>query len=123
MLHDGPARGAPAPSLGSGAAHHQGVGHDKTVQNAEQIASGAFGETTTESVLFEGRAAVARTMNAKIDPDLLRIAGVPTPVNGCFIRPASTAAAWGKSLFITDPAIVQDPLRTWDPCTGAGVQG
>jgi hypothetical protein len=96
---------------------------DKLVRNADQIASGAFGETTAESVLFEGRAAVARTVNAKIDPGMLRITGVPTPVNGCAIRPVSTAAAWGKSLFITDPAIVQDPLRTWDPCTGAGIQG
>ena len=96
---------------------------DKLVENADQIASGAFGETTSESVVFEGRGAVARTVNPKIDPEMLRITGVPTPIAGCFIRPVSTAAAWGKSLFITDPAIVQDPLRTWDPCTGAGVQG
>ncbi|HSR96796.1 MAG TPA: hypothetical protein VLM79_07100 [Kofleriaceae bacterium] len=96
---------------------------DKLVANASQIASGTFGETTSESVVFDGRAATARIVNPKIDPNLLRQVGVLAPVNGCFIRPLSTAAAWGKSLFITDPAIVQDPARTWDPCTGAGVPG
>jgi hypothetical protein len=95
---------------------------DRLKRNQDQIASGAFGETTSESVLFEGRSAVARTVNPKIVPEMFQT-GVLTPVAGCAFRPVSTAQAWGKSLFITDPAVVQDPTRTWDPCTGVGTRG
>jgi hypothetical protein len=94
----------------------------KSRSDQDQIAAGAFGQTTTESVLFSGRGATARTANPRIDPNLFR-PGIAFPVNRCFIRPVSTLAAWGKALFITDPAIVLDPARTWDPCTGAGTQG
>jgi hypothetical protein len=91
-------------------------------QNAAQIAQGAFGQTTRESVLFDGRNPTARTINPAIDPSIFR-PGILVPVRGCSIRPVSTLAAWGKALFITDPQVVLDPARTWDPCTGAGTKG
>jgi hypothetical protein len=94
----------------------------KLQQNDNQIATGAFGETTTESIVFQGRNATARTAHPKIDPSAFR-PGIAIPINRCRIRPVSTLAAWGKSLFIRDPAVVLDPARTWDPCTGAGTQG
>jgi hypothetical protein len=92
-------------------------------RNQEEIASGAFGETTNETVVFDGRSAIGRTINPAIDPGLFQIGLPPTPVNLCPSQPVSTLQAWGKSLFIRDPAVVQDPARTWDPCTGAGTQG
>jgi hypothetical protein len=96
---------------------------DKIKQNQAQIASGVFGQTTTESVVFNSRAAVARTINPAISGDIFRQIGNPVPINRCAIRPVSTLQAWGQSLFITSPSVVLDPARTWDPCTGAGTQG
>jgi hypothetical protein len=95
---------------------------DKVKQNEDDIASGRFGQTTTESVVFSGRGARARTISPAIDSSIFR-PGVPFPVNRCSVRPVSTLQAWGQSLFITSPSVVQDPARTWDPCTGAGTQG
>jgi len=93
------------------------------VQNdVAQIASGAFGRPTTETVLFSGRSPVARTNFPNIDPSQFS-KGVPTFVNKCSNQPTSTLQAWGQALFITDPAVVLNGQRTWDPCTGAGTQG
>jgi len=96
---------------------------DTIQRNQEEIESGTFGETTRETVVFAGRSAIGRTTNAAIDPSLFQIGLPPTAVNLCPTTVVSTTQAWGKSLFITDPAIVQDPARTWDPCTGAGTPG
>ena len=95
---------------------------DRLKGEAGQLAAGAFGKPTRESVLFSGRAAVARTNFPTIDPSQFT-PGVPTAVNRCSVRPVSTLQAWGQSLFITSPSVVLDPARTWDPCTGAGTQG
>jgi hypothetical protein len=92
-------------------------------RNQEEIESGVFGEATNESVVFSGRSAIARTINPSIDPARFQIGLPPTPVNLCSSTPASTTQAWGQALFITDPAVVKDLARTWDPCTGAGTQG
>ena len=92
-------------------------------KNQDEIRSGKFGRPTEESILFSGRTATARTINPAIDPSIFVPGGGFGPINRCVFRPVSTTAAWGKSLFITDPAIVQDHDRTWDPCTGAGTQG
>ncbi len=94
----------------------------KVQSNQRQIASGAFGQTTSESVLFSGRAATARTSFPAVDPSQF-VVGNPIAVNRCPARPASTTQAWGQALFITSPQVVLDPTRTWDPCTGAGTQG
>ncbi len=91
-------------------------------RNQDEIASGVFGKTTNESVVFEGRAAVGRTINPVFDPQLF-LGSTPIAVKGCAVRPVSTLQAWGQALFITDPAVVQDHDRTWDPCTGNGTKG
>ncbi|HEX8115495.1 MAG TPA: hypothetical protein VF516_47535, partial [Kofleriaceae bacterium] len=87
------------------------------------LASGAFGETTQESIVFDGRNAIGRTINAALDPAQFAVGLPPVAITGCPSTVVSTWQAWGKSLFITDPAVVMDPARTWDPCTGAGTQG
>ena len=92
-------------------------------RNEEQISSGAFGETTIESVVFEGRSAIGRTTNPSFDPGELVIGRPPISINFCPVLPVSTLQSWGQSLFITDPAVVQDHMRTWDPCTGQGTRG
>ena len=92
-------------------------------RNQDQIASGAFGEATTESVVFQGRSAIGRTINPSFDPNEFVIGRPPISINFCPVVPVSTLQSWGQSLFITDPAVVQDHMRTWDPCTGQGTRG
>jgi len=96
---------------------------DTLKQNEDQIASGIFGHMTDQSVVFEGRSAVGLTTNPAIDPTIFKAGNGPVPINKCPLVPVSTLQAWGQSLFLTDPAVVQDPARTWDPCTGAGTKG
>jgi hypothetical protein len=88
-----------------------------------ELSSGEFGETTTESVVFDGRNAIGLTTPAMLDPGLFKVGLPPVAITGCPTTVVSTWQAWGKSLFITDPAVVMDPSRTWDPCTGAGTPG
>src|SRR5262249_23297051 len=90
--------------------------------NLREIASGVFGQTTSESVLFASRAATARTSFPAVDP-LQFLPGIPIPVNRCSIRPVSQQQAWDQSLFITSPPAVLAPAPTCAPCTGAGSQG
>jgi len=87
----------------------------------QKIASGAFGDATQTSIVFQGRTAIGQTSLVSTATSLP--VGIPVPVSLCGVHPASSWAAWGQSLFITDPLVVQDPARTWDPCTGAGTQG
>ena len=94
----------------------------KIQRNEEQIASGAFGEPTRDSVLFSGRSAVARTNFQTIDASQFTIGNL-IPINRCAVRPKSTQKAWDQSLFITSKSVVLDDQRTWDPCTGAGTKG
>jgi hypothetical protein len=74
-------------------------------------------------VLFNGRSAASRTINPAIDPSIFQAGGGAVPINGCAVRPISTQQAWEQALFIRQPAVVLDPARTWDPCTGAGTPG
>jgi hypothetical protein len=92
-------------------------------RNQDEIASGVFGETTTESVVFAGRSPIGRTTNPTIDPNAFVIGMPATPVNLCPTMPASTQQAWDQALFVRDPAVVKDFNRTWDPCTGSGTPG
>jgi hypothetical protein len=92
-------------------------------RDQDEVASGAFGETTGETVVFAGRSAIGLTSNPAIEPARFQIGQPPIAVNGCPAQPVSTWAAWDKALFIRDPAVVQDPARTWDPCTGNGTPG
>jgi hypothetical protein len=93
------------------------------VEKRNQIAAGTFGPTTTESVIFSGAAAQARTVNATIDPSLFKPGGGAVPIDHCSVQPVSSWQAWDQALFIRDPKVVLDPARTWDPCTGAGTKG
>ncbi|RYZ43429.1 MAG: hypothetical protein EOO71_03490 [Myxococcaceae bacterium] len=95
---------------------------ERRVKGEEATAAGAFGEVTSESLVFQGRQVVARTEGSALSLERF-FSGALTPLSVCPLRPASTQAAWGKALLITDPAVVQNPQRTWDPCTGAGTQG
>lgn len=95
---------------------------DRMKQGRDAIASGAYGQTTAASVVFEGKHAIGQTTFRATDRSAF-VNGHPEPLNRCALRPASSTAAWGKALFITDPAVVQDPARTWDPCSGAGTRG
>lgn len=95
---------------------------DRLQRDKEEIASGVFGETTDQSVVFEGRGVAGLTLPTPFDSKLFQV-GLPMQLNKCAPRPVSTTQAWGHSLFITSPAVIQDPARTWDPCTGAGTQG
>jgi len=92
-------------------------------RNQEEISSGVFGEPTTESIVFKGRAAIGRTTNPSVNPGDFFPGGPPIPVSFCPVVPTPTLQSWGQSLFITDPAVVQDHTRTWDPCTGQGTRG
>jgi hypothetical protein len=92
-------------------------------RNQDQIASGVFGQPTTQTVLFDSRNAIGRTTNPAIDPSLFQVGLPPTAVNLCPTTVTSSLQAWGKALFITDAAVIEDPARTWNPCTGAGTQG
>jgi hypothetical protein len=92
-------------------------------KNQDQISGGAFGKPTSQSVVFDGRSPAGLVANPRIDPTVFKPGNGPVPINQCALRPMSTQAAWDEALFIRDPAVVQDPTRTWDPCTGAGTQG
>ncbi|EPX63527.1 hypothetical protein D187_005933 [Cystobacter fuscus DSM 2262] len=95
---------------------------ERRAKNEQQMASGAFGEISTEAVLFNGRHPVSRALGAAVDVRAFS-GGALTPLSVCPARPVSTQASWGKTLLIRDPAVVLDPARTWDPCTGNGTQG
>lgn len=95
---------------------------DARVKNEELLASGIFGKPVTETLVLDGRRPIGRTTGIKFNVDDF-IIGTPVPLTACPAAPASTLQGWGESLLIRDPAVVQDPTRTWDPCTGLGTQG
>ncbi len=92
------------------------------VANEKELASGKFGEVTRESIVFSGRSAVARALNPLFDIGPF-LGGGNAPVLACGVRPVSTQARWDESLLVRSAAVVQDPARTFDPCTGAGTPG
>ena len=49
---------------------------------------------------------------------VVKIGGVPPGQGGLLHRPTF----WQKSLMITDLSVVEDPQRTFDPCTGSGTK-
>ncbi|MBN8229254.1 hypothetical protein JYK02_17225 [Corallococcus macrosporus] len=91
-------------------------------ENERRMASGEFGTPTRETVLFNGRHPAARYEGLSVDPDAFA-QGALMPFMTCPQVPASTQAWWERTLMIRDPAVVLDPARTWDPCTGAGTKG
>jgi hypothetical protein len=91
-------------------------------ENEKAVESGQFGEITRETIQFNGRHPVSRFIGERIDAVAFR-GGQLVPLPVCPSRPAFTQAAADKALFIKDPAVVLNPARTWDPCTGAGTPG
>ncbi|GMU00337.1 hypothetical protein KH5H1_44570 [Corallococcus caeni] len=91
-------------------------------ENERRLASGEYGMPTRETVLFNGRHPAARYEGLPVDADGFG-KGALVPFTSCPQIPASTQAQWERTLMIRDPAVVLDPARTWDPCTGAGTKG
>ncbi|WNG37622.1 hypothetical protein F0U61_30985 [Archangium violaceum] len=102
---------------------HDAKEFERRLESEKRLSSGEFGEVSSQSIVFQGRTPVSLTRALPLDLGGV-ISGDPTPVtNSCPSIPASTLQKWGESLFITSPAVVLNPERTWDPCTGAGTQG
>jgi hypothetical protein len=76
-------------------------------------------EGTEQVIVFKGRSPIALTTSRAVDVDGF-INGRLISLGTCAVRPLSNEQTWGQSLFITDAAVVQDPTRTYDACTGQG---
>jgi hypothetical protein len=74
---------------------------------------------TEKVIVFNGRSPIALTTSRALDADSFVDGGLIS-LGTCRVRPVSNEQTWGQSLFITDPAVVQDPARTYDACTGQG---
>ncbi len=94
----------------------------RRLENEELLAAGKLGEVTSQRILFDGRRPVGITQGIPFDLDRFRD-HQPVHLNLCPLMPVSNEQSWGRTLFITDPAVVQDLSRTWDPCTGIGTPG
>ncbi|QRN94207.1 hypothetical protein JRI60_34400 [Archangium violaceum] len=101
---------------------HDSTELERRVSNEQLLSSGKMGEVTEQSVLFQGRTPVGISKGISLDLQAIDT-GIPVPIRICPSIPASTLQKWGESVFITSPAVVKNPARTWDPCTGAGTQG
>jgi hypothetical protein len=66
---------------------------------------------------FRGRARVRDLPLPRLAVGEL-LAGAPVALDATWVAPEEVDAA--RSLLVTDPAVVRDPARTFDPCTGAG---
>jgi len=86
------------------------------------IERGTFGDATAQDIVFNGRHPVGTTTGFKTDTQAFAL-GTRFRMGLCALRPASTEAAWGRSLLIRSPDIVKDPSRTWDQCLGTGTRG
>ncbi|MHA7628075.1 hypothetical protein [Corallococcus sp. M7] len=95
---------------------------DQRTRSEEEVLSGGFGEVTRETILFNGRHPAARFEGLEFQAQAFRNGGM-TLMDSCPARPASNPAAWDKTLLIRSPQVVQDPARTWDPCTNQGTRG
>ncbi|WP_163994967.1 hypothetical protein [Pyxidicoccus caerfyrddinensis] len=95
---------------------------DRRTNSEKEVAEGKFGPITKETILFNGRHPAARFEGLSLDARAIRGGGM-VPIAGCPALPATSQNVWDKALLIRDPAVVQNPARTWDPCTGAGTQG
>lgn len=87
-----------------------------------QVARGGFGAVTREALLFNGRHPAARFTGHAVDARRFHDGGL-VPLGQCSEVPVSTQAGWERTQIVRDRAVVLDPERTWDPCTGAGTKG
>lgn len=70
-------------------------------------------------LIFEGRHPMAMTVAKTFDFNGFE-AGASVSLGTVNIMPISNATNWGEAVFVTDPKVVKDPSRTYDPCTQAG---
>ena len=85
----------------------------------EQDRIARFQEQATEPLTwatFDNRALVSERVLRPLSPELIR-PGIPVPLNPVGITIAVKPAA---SLIITHGGVVNDPVRTYNPCTNAG---
>ncbi|MBN8469799.1 hypothetical protein JYJ95_25105 [Corallococcus exiguus] len=113
---------SPGPEFFTLFARLPGAEVERREESERRLASGEFGMPTRETVLFNGRHPAARYEGLPMDANAFAQGGL-VPQTSCPQVPASTEAWWERTLMIRDPAVVLDPARTWDPCTGAGTKG
>ncbi|MBN8469796.1 hypothetical protein JYJ95_25090 [Corallococcus exiguus] len=95
---------------------------ERRVASEQEVDSGRWGEITRENILFNGRQPAARFEGLPLQAEVFRGGGM-IPIANCPAMPATTQALWDRALLIRDPLVVQDPARTWDPCTNLGTRG
>ncbi|NVB37004.1 hypothetical protein G6O69_04125 [Pseudenhygromyxa sp. WMMC2535] len=76
-------------------------------------------EPSETHLVFNGRTPISLTTGIAIDTDQLFDGGV-VPLGACPFTATSKLERWEESLAITDLEVVEDPERTFDPCTGDG---
>jgi hypothetical protein len=111
-------RSSPGPDFFTAAVHVDPEALRADAEFEQRLAQ-SIREGTDEVMVFQGRSPVAITRAQSLDVADFFDGGI-IPFDTCQIRPVSNQTAWGQSLFITDPAVVLDRERTYDPCTGAG---
>lgn len=85
----------------------------------QQSALKKNGDLAKSGLVFEGRNPVGKSTTRFIST--ADIAG-GRMVSGSLapVMPTSSQSNWLESVLITDKSVVQDPVRTYDPCTDAG---
>ncbi|MCP3161559.1 hypothetical protein [Myxococcus qinghaiensis] len=91
-------------------------------ENEEALAKGVFGETSEDTVVFEGLSPTKRIKGELFNKELF-LQGDTVAGMLCSRTPRSSWAAWEKSLLITAEEVVADPFRTWNACTHWGTPG
>ncbi|NVJ20340.1 MULTISPECIES: hypothetical protein [Myxococcus] len=91
-------------------------------ENEELLAKGVFGDTTEDTVVFEGLSPTKRIKGELFEQEVFR-QGATVAGALCARTPRSSWAAWEKSLLITAEEVVADPFRTWNACTQWGTPG
>lgn len=77
------------------------------------------GDLAKEGLVFQGRNPIGKSAT-RLTPVKDMLAGSFVAVPSVPISPVSTQTNWLESVLITDKSVVQDPERTYDPCTGNG---
>jgi hypothetical protein len=84
-----------------------------------QTALKETGELAQEGLVFQGRNPVAKSAT-QLTPVRDLVGGKLVAIPSVPVMPPSTQTNWLESVMITDKSVVQDPDRTYDPCTGEG---
>lgn len=84
-----------------------------------QTALRKAGDLAKEGLVFQGRNPIAKS-ETMLTPVTDMAEGKFVAIPAVPVMPPSTQDNWLESTMITDKEVVQDPTRTYDPCTGAG---